>query len=143
MHMTAEWRNKMIDKSLEIKITLLNQIEQYLNNEITRKTFGYVAEEYYTENAHFIENTEFYETYNRIVPDACLFYIDEEALKRDGKLREEFISKFSSEVKVNLQALETATVHLKSNIRKYMLTLTGISVGCSLVAWALLQLWLR
>ena len=67
----------------------------------------------------------------------------EEALKRDGKLREEFISKFSSEVKANLKALETATDHLKSNIRKYMLTLTGISVGCSLVAWALLQLWLR
>lgn len=83
MHMTAEWRNKMIDKSLEIKVTLLNQIEQYLNNEITRKTFGYVAEEYYTENAHFIENTEFYETYNRIVPDACLFYIDEPGYEED------------------------------------------------------------
>jgi hypothetical protein len=73
----------MLSKRLEIKHALLNQIKQYLNNEITRKTFGYVAEEYYNENAHLIEDTEFYKIYNQIVPDACLFYIDEPGYEDD------------------------------------------------------------
>ncbi len=66
-----------MDNALIVKHTLLNQIEQYLNGEMPRKTFGYVAEEYYTENAHLIKNTKFYEVYSQIIPDACLFYIDE------------------------------------------------------------------
>lgn len=73
----------MLSKIIAVKHTLLNQIEQYLNNEITRKTFGYVAEEYYTENAHFIENTKFHEIYTRIIPDACLLYIDEPGYEDD------------------------------------------------------------
>ncbi|MBQ3125187.1 MAG: hypothetical protein IJC09_07205 [Clostridia bacterium] len=62
---------------LEVKLTLLNQIEQCLHNKIEKSEFAYLAEQYYSENACFIEHTDFFEIYKEIIPDACLFYVDE------------------------------------------------------------------
>lgn len=67
----------MNDNSIEVKKKLLNQIEQYLNNEITRMDFGRIAESYYTKNAHLIKDTDFYNIYSAVIPDLCLIYIDE------------------------------------------------------------------
>ena len=72
-----------MEKQIKVMYTLLNQIELYLNGKITRQTFNFIAEEYYTENADLIVNTKFHEVYSQIVPDACLFYIDEPGYEVD------------------------------------------------------------
>ena len=67
----------MLNKAIEVKKTMLNQIEQYLNGEITRRDLDDIAEEYYTENAHIIDGTEFYKVYSQIIIDACLVDVEE------------------------------------------------------------------
>lgn len=67
----------MLNKAIEVKKTMLNQIEQYLNGKITRRDFDDIAEEYYTENAHIIDGTEFHNVYSKIIIDACIVDVEE------------------------------------------------------------------
>ena len=67
----------------------------------------------------------------------------ENVLKQDGKLRENFISEFSSEMRTNLEALEEATDMLKTHLLKFLAITIGAATLFSMLVSVLLQLWLR
>ncbi len=67
----------------------------------------------------------------------------ENALKQDGKLTENFISEFSSEMRTNLEALEEATDMLKTHLLKFLALTIGAATFFSTLVSVLLQLWLR
>ena len=67
----------------------------------------------------------------------------ENALKQDGKMRENFISEFSSEMRTNLEALEEATDMLKKHLLKLLAITIGAATFFSTLVSVLLQLWLR
>ena len=71
--------------SNEVKNTLLQQICAYLNHSITKEQFYDISEKFYTDYAEFIKGTEFDKVYFSLIPDACLFYIDEPGLNDTDK----------------------------------------------------------
>ena len=67
----------------------------------------------------------------------------ENALKQDGKLRENFISEFSLKIRTNLEALEESTDMLKKHLLKFLAITIGAATFFSTLVSVLLQLWLR
>jgi len=68
-----------------VKKELLTQIRRYLNNELTKEQYADIAEPYFTEYAKHIEDSEFYRVFESIIPDACIFYIEEPGLEEQEK----------------------------------------------------------
>ena len=52
-------------------------MRDYLNHTITKEQFYHLSECFYTDHAKYIKGTEFDKIYFSLIPDACLFYIDE------------------------------------------------------------------
>ena len=89
--------------SKKIKSELLIQISRYFNNEYTKEEYAKLTEEYFTRNAEFIENTEFYRVFNDIVPDACIINLDEPGLteeKKEQQFREQLEIAYSKLMKL-------------------------------------------
>lgn len=69
----------------DVKRELLAQINRYLNNEISKEEYADVAETFYTCHAELIKKTMFYNVFTDIVPDACLYYVDEPGLAEEQR----------------------------------------------------------
>lgn len=70
----------LVITSNQVMGILLQQIRAYLNHKITKEQFYDIAETFYTDHAESIKDTEFDRIYFSLVPDACLYYIDEPGL---------------------------------------------------------------
>jgi hypothetical protein len=69
----------------DVKRELLAQINRYLNHEISKEEYADVAEPFFTCHAELIKNIMFYNVFTDIVPDACLYYVDEPGLTEEQK----------------------------------------------------------
>ena len=85
MILTWHYKDRRCKILGDVKRKLFNQIESYISGDINRFQFKEISEAYYTNNVKCIEGTKFHEIYKSIVPDACLFYIDEPCLSEEEK----------------------------------------------------------
>lgn len=93
----------MEDKGMVFRETLLKQIKEYLDGEITKEEYYLIAESFYSKYANTYENPLFHECFMANVADACLFYIDEPGLPPEQ--REELFYQSLSEAYSELQKL--------------------------------------
>lgn len=88
---------------IQFRETILNQIQDYLNGNITKEEYYNQSEEFYTKYASTYKNLAFHEYFLSTVPDACLFYIDEPGLPPE--IKEEKFREALQEAYVILQKL--------------------------------------
>lgn len=70
---------------MKFREILLSQMKDYLDGRITKEEYYDQAESFYTEYANAYKNPLFHKCFMDIVPDACLFYIDEPGLTPEIK----------------------------------------------------------
>jgi len=70
----------MQNESITFKETILNQIKEYLDGNITKEDYYEMSEEFYSKYANTYQNPLFHECFIHTVADACLLYIDEPGL---------------------------------------------------------------
>ncbi|MCI5621041.1 MAG: hypothetical protein MR355_05705 [Lachnospiraceae bacterium] len=89
--------------ALDFKQTLLNQMKEYLDGNITKEEYYEISEAFYTKYAHTYDNPLFHKYFLNTVADACLIYIDEPGLTPE--MREAEFYKSLSDAYINLQNL--------------------------------------
>lgn len=60
-----------------VKKTLLQQMENYLSGKISKEDYAMTAEEFYTNCADHIAETEFDKIFMENIPDCCTMNVDE------------------------------------------------------------------
>jgi len=83
--------------------TLLSQISKYLNGTITKEHYYGIAEKYFSDYGSIISNTKFRDTFLQIIPDACLFYLDEPGMsevEKEQKFHKELTTVYSKLVQL-------------------------------------------
>ena len=73
---------------MDFRETILRQIKEYLDGNITKEEYYQLAEPYYSQYADSYKNKPFHDRFLSIVADACLIYIDEPGLSPETAERQ-------------------------------------------------------
>lgn len=61
----------------KVKRILLEQIQEYLDGEITKEEYEAMAEPFYSQYCHLIIEPSFYKIFSEEIPDCCIINVDE------------------------------------------------------------------
>ena len=93
----------MQNENIRFKETILEQIKDYLDCNITKEKYYELSEEFYSTYAKTYQNPLFHDCFLHTVADACLFYIDEPGLSPE--MRESLFHQALSEAYLLLQKI--------------------------------------
>lgn len=101
---TQKLKGRILMDGIEFRQTLLKQIQDYLEEKITKEEYYNTAEPFYTKYANSYINPEFHEVFLSTMADACLIYIDEPGLTPE--IKEELFYKTANEAYKRLNLIE-------------------------------------